>query len=167
MNIIFRSVITLILSMLSCASMVHADSKFYIGAKGGSMSTSLTGLGSATNLGVLLGYKMNKTFALEGEFTTTTSDGSVNGFGNWSVDTYSVYAAGRWGDKAYLKGKIGILSEDISISGGFVSGGGSDTGLSLGIGAGYSISDKINIEVEYTLIEEDIDFISLGVNYYF
>ena len=71
------------------------------------------------------------------------------------------------GDKAYLKGKAGILSEDISISGGFVSGGGSDTGLSLGIGAGYRLSDKFDIEFEYTIVEEDIDFISLGLNYSF
>jgi len=43
----------------------------------------------------------------------------------------------------------------------------SDSGLSLGIGVGYQFNNKISTELEYTIIEEDIDFISLGVNYSF
>ena len=160
----FTSIVFFLFAL--CTVNVYADNKVYAGVKGGTMITSLQGLSDANNIGLVVGYKFNKSFAVEGEFSTSSSDGDVAGFGSWSLDTYAVYAAGRWGSKAYLKGKAGFVHEKIDITGG-IGIAGSDTGLSLGLGAGYHFSDKVNVELEYTIIDEDIDFFSLGVNYTF
>ena len=37
-----------------------------------------------------------------------------------------------------------------------------DIDLSLGIGGGLKISDKAALELEYTIIESDLDFLSVG-----
>jgi outer membrane immunogenic protein len=40
----------------------------------------------------------------------------------------------------------------------------SDSGLSFGVGAGFDVAPNMMIEAEYTLIEQDVDFISVGLN---
>lgn len=155
-------------SLFMMSNQVLAENtNLYVGLKAGKMSADASGFDDATNVGVVLGYKLNNTFALEGEITDSSSDGSFSPSGKWSVDTTALYAVGRWGDQAYLKAKAGILNEDVSVSVPGSSLSGDDTGLSLGIGVGYHLNDRVNIEAEYTIIEEDLDFFSVGLNYAF
>ena len=43
----------------------------------------------------------------------------------------------------------------------------SDTGFSAGAGVGFRFNDHLSAEAEYTLIEADVDFLSLGINFHF
>lgn len=148
----------------------------YIGAKVGIMDADDVGgasFDSATNGGILVGYDFGSGdmgMAIEAEFTTTVSDGDISylgASGDWDVDTFAVYGALRYGQDFYFKAKLGYLNEDVSISGAGGSVSGDDSGLSVGLGGGYKFSDTMAIEAEWTLIEEDIDFLSLGVNFSF
>jgi outer membrane immunogenic protein len=83
------------------------------------------------------------------------------------TDTVALYGVYRTAGDLYFKAKLGILSEDASVKsiyGG--SSSGRDTGLSAGLGGGYHFS-YFSIEGEYTPIEEGVDFIGVGLNYYF
>lgn len=62
-----------------------------------------------------------------------------------------------------LKAKIGLISEkvDVNSKNGFYSESNFDTGLS--VGAGLAITPQVTVEDEYTVIEQDVDLLSLGL----
>jgi hypothetical protein len=147
----------------------------YVGAKIGAMDADVSGFDDATNLGIVVGYTFEPvsdgiSWALEGEFTTSVSDGDVNAFGSsgsWDVDTQALYGVLRIGGDLYGKLRLGYLREDVSASVAGVSADGSDDGVSGGLGVGWRASEQLSLELEYTLIEEDLDFYSVGANFAF
>ena len=149
------------------------DSPWYVGIQAGQFSVDLSEFDSTNGVGVMLGYKVNNLVSIEGALTTTGEDGDVTvqgvqGVGNWDLTTTAVYAAIRSSGNLYFKGKVGYLYEKVtaSISGLFYTSD-SQSDFSYGVGAGWRIGDGLGLELEYTIIEEDIDFISLGVNFGF
>lgn len=150
------------------ASAAVAEASLYIGLKAGVMASDISALDDATNGGLLVGYSFGP-FALEAEYTGPISEGDIQGFssGEWDVDTLALYAVVRTPGPIYFKGKLGVLNEDAKVSLSSISGPGSDTGASIGAGLGVSIPLIGNIEAEYTIIEEDFNFISIGFNYNF
>ncbi len=107
---------------------------------------------------------------IEGEYTDTVSEGDATFggiHGEWEIETYAIYGVFRTRGTLFFKGKIGYLHEDVSSTVGGFGATGSDSGLSLGIGAGLRIGHHGSIELEYTIIEEDVDYLSVGLNYYF
>ena len=128
------------------------------------MKSDVAGLDDAQNMGVVIGYELLPVglgdIAVEGEYTTTTNEGSTPVAGvNWGVDTTAVYAAFRSAGPIYLKAKAGYLYEDVSAG----PASGTDSGLSAGVGVGFGIGIA-QIELEYTQVEQDIDFWSAQVN---
>ena len=96
----------------------------YIGPSAGLMDADFDGFDDATNAGVLIGYdiftKEIFSVSLEGELTTTVSDGDVNysaGSGDWDIDTQAAYLAARLGERLYMKVRYGVsLLDDPEIS---------------------------------------------------
>ena len=150
-----------------------AGNPFYVGVKGGTMMVDLSEYDDASSLGVLLGYRITDdssgSVAVEAEFTnSSSSDITVLGkTGNWDINTFAGYLTYRTPGNLYLKGKIGFLNEDINVNivGANISG--SDSGLSIGVGGGWKLGTNAALELEYTVIEQDINFLSLGVNFSF
>lgn len=138
----------------------------YGGVKLGLVKLDVSGADDATNGGLVLGYEFagddSMRIAVEGEFTTALSDGDVTGGGNWDMNTAALYAAIRMGGEAYLKLKAGVVNANES--GAIVLT--DNTGGSYGIGAGMKIGDG-EIEAEYTILGENIDFLSIGYNIHF
>ena len=137
----------------------------YIGGKLGLMMPDGSGLDDALNIGVVLGMKLNEvevgSIAVEGELTTTIVDGDIRGGGDWNVTTLAGYGVYRSNGQFFFKGKLGLVYWDADVDG--VGGGGADDiDLSFGIGGGYKISEKASLELEYTILESDLDFLSLG-----
>jgi hypothetical protein len=151
-----------------------AESPFYLGLKAGKMMVDPAEFEDATSSGlVFVGYKFSNnpggSLAIEGEYTNSSSENItiLGTTGKWDIDTIAVYVAYRTGGDLYFKGKAGYLHEDVSanIAGASISG--SDSGLSLGIGAGLKIGKSNALELEYTIVEEDVSFLSLGFNFGF
>lgn len=162
-----------IFAFLATAS-AQAQTPWYLGVKAGLMNADVSGFDDATNIGLLLGYNFfddnRGAFAIEGEFTTTIDKGDVrigSATGDWEVDTWAIYAAFRTAGPAYVKAKAGYLDEDVSVGVAGTGVSGSDSGFSFGAGFGFRMGQKTSLEFEYTVIEEDIDFISLGLNTHF
>ena len=146
--------------------------KLYFGVKGGMMMNDISGFGDAINIGGVVGAPVNHlpqgTISVEGELTTTLSKGDVNYFGyngNWDITTLAGYGVFRTNGPMYLKAKAGYLFEDVGVSIGGIPASGSDSGLSFGVGGGMRLAGGQSVEIEYTIIESDVNFLSVGLNF--
>ena len=151
------------------APAMAVENPLYIGLTAGKMMVDLSEFDDANSTGILMGYRFTDDLAIEGGFTKSSSANlNVQGVsGTWDVDVFSIYMAYRTPGDVYFKGKIGVLNEDISASTSYGNFAGSDTGGSLGIGGGVKFAKNGTLELEYTLIEKNINFLSLGVNFRF
>jgi hypothetical protein len=144
------------------------DAPFYLGVKVGSMDADFSGFDRAVNIGVNVGYELMRdsrgALAVEGEYTTTASDGEISGGGEWDVDTLAAYAVYRTTGDLYVKGKAGYLNQDIKGTGAGATRitSSDDSGFAYGIGAGWRLDRKSSLEVEYTAASDELNFISLG-----
>jgi Outer membrane protein beta-barrel domain len=147
---------------------------WFLGASAGLMDNNVSGYDNATNVGALLGYDVythdSIAVSLEGEITTTASNGdvSINGLdGEWNIDTQAAYVAARLGDRVYLKVRYGVLREDTSVKIDGVSQSDTDTGGSWGAALGWMLTPQWGIQLGGTLVESDINYWNLGVKYHF
>lgn len=139
-----------------------AAADWYFGAKAGPMLIDTAGVGDPTNAGVMIGKEWGVVIGdvgVQGEFTTSTSKGKYAG-NDVSVDTQAIYGVFRTAGALYLIAKAGMLREDVKIGG--VSS--TDSGSSVGLGVGFSLG-VAQLELEYTQVEKDIAFLSLGVRF--
>ena len=151
----------------------------YIGAKTGVMMIDDEGIDAIDNMipiGLLVGYEVAPRMAIEGEFNYKITGGGFNytacadegGLDMWTLGAYFAY---RYpvGDNLYLKGKAGVLYESVSWDwpcglGDMFPDSDTDTGLSIGAGVGMKLSEKVTGEVEFTVLESDLNYISVGLN---
>ena len=155
----------------------------YVGVKTGAMMIGINGVDDITPIGILYGHGISRNFSVEGEFNFGLSGGDYSGSGGvgefdlWTLGVYGTYHL-PLSDKAYGKAQMGFLYEDkdfvysktfiytsappITIT---VDDSDTGWGLSWGLGGGYKINNRMNVEVEYTIIESDLDFLSIGINY--
>lgn len=148
------------LAGIAAAPTAAAD--WYFGANTGPMMIDTAGVGDPTNAGVLVGHEWGVVVGdvgVQGEFTTSINKGDYAG-NDVSVDTRAVYGVFRTAGAIYLVAKAGFLHEEVTIG----SASATDSGSSLGLGVGFSLG-VAQLELEYTQIEQDIGYVSLGVRF--
>lgn len=155
----------LILSGLLLSTQPVLANDFYIGAKAGKMMSDANGFADTNNLGVVLGYDIIGVVlgdvSVEGELTNSTGTASAPPPANdWEIQTAAAYAVFRSAGMVYFKGKAGVLHEKVKTQERTVN----DTGTSIGAGVGLSVG-VAQFELEYTLIEQDVNYLSLTVNF--
>jgi hypothetical protein len=155
---------TLCALLLSTGLLVatSASADIYIGAKTGPMMIDASGVDDPVNTAVMLGYEQGFILGdvgVEAEISRTASDGEFAG-NKVEVDTEALYLAVRTPGVVYFKARAGILHEEVSIG----SASEDDTGASMGVGLGFGLG-ILQIEIEYTVVEEDIDFLSVGIKF--
>lgn len=152
------------MALAAVLSMVAASASagdLFFGVKTGPMMVDDSAVKTdPTNVGVLVGYELGLVLgdlAVEGEFTTSTSDGEVKGGSKFDVDTAAAYLAFRTAGPFYFKAKGGYMN---------VEGDSSDSGASYGVGLGFGIGIA-QLEVEYTQtkVDPDVAFVSVGVQF--
>ncbi len=134
---------------------------WYFGVKAGLMDGGVGITDDAVNAGFDIGYRHNRYLSTEVEYTRTVIDGETASGRDWEVNTLSGFVAFRSNTSIKLKGKIGITDVD--------TGGNDDLELSYGFGVGFPAAGGMT-EIEYTSIDNDygdLDFISIGVTYFF
>ena len=95
------------------------------------------------------------------EFDATFADVDIDSYwynSSSNLEAYGLYGVYRSSGEAYFKGKAGMVYEKI--------GSMSDTGLSVGVGGGIRL-ETVSLEAEFTILEEDANYFSVGVNYHF
>ncbi|SEA45905.1 outer membrane beta-barrel protein [Microbulbifer marinus] len=141
---------------LVCSSAASAEGGYW-GATVGLMDIDQRNVDSPLNVGLRGGYTLPSGWGFEAEYTNSLISGEADVFdGDVDVDVQTLAGYGTYrsyGD-LYFKGRLGVLYEDVSV-GRFSE---DDTGISLGAGVGFNYSPNTNVELEYTVIEEDIGF---------
>ena len=128
--------------------------------------------------GLLYGYGITQGLTIEGEvnvgisgggYERKDSSGTAYESGNykiWTVAGYGVYRLPIF-DYAYLKGKAGVLYENINRTSDILKRDTTGYGFAGGIGVGLIAAKKLTFEFEVTGIDADIIFYSLGIHYPF
>lgn len=130
---------------------------WYAGFKGAVVDAGDGVTDDAINAGFDLGYRHNRYLSTEIEYTDTLVEGETRGGNDWEVSTLSAFAALRTATPVKLKGKLGVTHiEDHE----------DDLELSWGVGLGFWAAGSL-MEVEYTEMDEDLEFISLGFNFFY
>lgn len=149
--------LTLTLCLMTSA---HAD--FYLGVKTGPMLVDIDGADDPTNVALTLGYEFGIVLGdlgLEAEFSRTLSEGEV-GDEDLEVESDGFYAAFLTPGPIYFKLRAGVVDNEVIIGDDADSDGGNAFGAGIGVSAGLA-----RFEIEFTRIDSDIDFVSLGVQF--
>lgn len=152
----------LILSLAVTPVAAQDTTTGYIGFKTGSLDIALTEFDPDTPRGFVAGFQKGP-FGVEFERVSADIDITIGSY-PYSIaipvdfSTTALYGVYRSEGNAYFKAKAGILKEEIDDI--------SDTGTSYGIGVGVK-SSAIAVEAEYTIIETDVNFFSVGANILF
>lgn len=96
----------------------------------------------------------------EVEVGTSVVKGDFNG-PDYRLTTAAGYVAWRSRGPIYFRLRAGMLYEHATVGG--VSD--NDVGLSAGGGVGWEIAEGHTLEFDYTLIEEDVHFFSIGYRF--
>ena len=156
-----KIILIIIAVVLLTPSSIYAKGKnnpLYFGLKGGFMDFGEGLSKSALNAGVDIGYQWGRHMSTEIEYTSSIMDGENAGGNDVDLTTFSAFAVFRSRTPIKFKAKAGLTDID--------GGGFSDIEFSYGIGVGFWSAGGL-MELEYTVIDDGLDFISLGVNYYF
>ena len=138
----------------------------------GGASYSIVDLGgvSPNAIGAHVGGKLSDNLAAEARFGIGMGDDK-----GWEVDNYfSVLAKGilpiQDGLSVYgLAGfsRVAVSTEVCGWFGGCISGSTSDSGLSLGGGAEFAMSNELSLTAEYLMMTGDVDVMSVGASFKF
>ena len=151
--------LAIVLCICSHQVLAQSDSEtseyapLYYAIKGGFMKPDGDDNDSALNIGGMLGQPVHRNFAWEADLTLTLADGEV-GEEDWDVTTVAGYAVFRGPGKNAFKGKAGIAYWNTDDE--------NDFSLSTGVGLGFRVRDTDMLDLEYTEIDDSVDFISIG-----
>lgn len=159
MSLIKKSILVAALGLFSFGAMA-GEPGVVAGVKFGNAMIDVDGLDDGSAKGVTFGYDFGNSWALE--LDVVQSEFDYPG-GSGDLDWMGVYGVYRSEGKAYFLAKIGALKEEISAEGESES----DTGASYGLGGGFRINDNFSLELEYTIIESDVNFLGLGARFKF
>ncbi|MEX2962965.1 outer membrane beta-barrel protein [Microbulbifer sp. 2201CG32-9] len=146
----------LALSLTSAAAMAQQGGAYW-GVTAGIMDIDLGNADSPFNVGLRGGFTSPSGWGFEAEYTNSLVSGEADLFrgpADVDIQTLAGYGTYRSHGDIYFKGRLGLLFEDVSIG----SASDNDTGISLGGGVGFNISPNTNLELEYTVIEQDVGF---------
>lgn len=148
-------------SSLFCAT-VQAD--LYTGIKAGTMLIGFDDVEVSedpSSVAVSVGYDFGSTggLALEAEASRTVTAGNVVG-NELEVQSQGVYIAYQTTGAVYIKGRVGFM--DASLSAGDLSE--DEGGETYGLALGFRLSG-FNVEVDFTAVDDDVSFLSLGFRY--
>lgn len=137
----------------------------YFGAKIGTMQVSFDfdeTDSDPTSIGILLGYRWDHVLrGLSGELevTRSISPGEVRDL-DLDVESQGLYLAYQTQGPLYVRGRVGLM--DASLDAGVLSEG--EGGETFGIAAGYR-RGAFAVELDFTSIDDDVSFFSIGLVY--
>jgi len=143
-----------------------ASAGLYLGVKAGVTDVEIEDITvdtSPTNAGLLLGYRFPSILSgLSAEFEMTGSvrDGEVLDT-DLGVTSRGIYAAYRTSGTFYLKARIGLMQA--KLTGDFEE---SENGETYGLAVGFKPPIiRLELELDHTLIDDDVGYTSLALIY--
>jgi len=116
-------------------------------------------------IGVTLGYSFAPNMTAELEYVTGETEiaGNLRGL-DVDVTTLAFYAAYRSSGPLYFIGRLGYVSIELAAE---ELTDNDETGLSYGVGGGYKLTPNLGFELDYTVVEEDTDWLMLSARFNF
>ena len=148
-----------------CSSIALAEGGYW-GATAGIMDFDFNDVDNPIGVGLRAGYSQVSGWGLEAEYVDSLVSGETEVLGKAvDVDMYSLagYVTYRSLGEIYIKGRLGLLYEDVTVG----SESSDDFGVSAGAGIGFVLGAKSNIELEYTVLEKDVGLWSGAFTYRF
>jgi len=154
-RVIISSIIALgLMSPGFTAEAANSDGHTFFGIKGGLMKPDGKNNDSAGNIGAVIGQSVTRDFSWEAELNLTLVDGEVGNNTDWDITNIAGYAVYRSQGDIGFKAKAGLTYWDTDND--------RDMSLSMGIGAGFRVGKSGMLDVEYTQIDDFVDYISVG-----
>jgi hypothetical protein len=146
--------------LAACLYTSAAAAEVVIGVKGGTAEFDVAGADPALNGSIQLAFDILDIgiadIALEGEYSTSLTDGEINTFlgpVDVSLETTGLYAALRTVGPIYAIARAGYAQTEIESNGLSAD----DEGVAMGVGVGFSMG--MRMEIEYTKYEPEFDVI--------
>ncbi|BFM13064.1 hypothetical protein R50072_32170 [Simiduia litorea] len=164
---LLRTIVATLLASLSFITHANeADEGFYMGLSAGVMNVDIGNASNPTNAAIQMGYHFSDMWAIEAQYSDSMRDGKVDlNYGYYTnrdfefgIQTLAAYGVFRTRGDVFFKAKAGLVREKVlSVN---------DTGASAGVGLGFRLgeSKRSNVELEATIIEADVLFLSAGFN---
>ncbi len=143
--------------------------RFSVGIKSGKALVTLFDDFSevSTDDGVALGFNIGYSFApeltVEFEYISSTTEvvGPARSL-DTDVTSTAIYAAYRSPDPVYFVGRVGFASVKLESD---IVPSATETSASYSLGGGYRLLPNLAFEADYTIVEEDVDWLMLSVRY--
>jgi outer membrane immunogenic protein len=177
-----NKIILLIISVTFSSALFAADgTDIYLGASYNTVSIDFANASveDSEGIGLVFGIDFGKNLAFETEYINSGKadmDYQVGAIESAKIQVRSLaaYAVFRTTGRVYFKGRAGLAANlvditDITCSGSFCINSLFDdgAGLAFSAGGGVLITEAMKLELEYKLINSDIDIFSLGLVYAF
>ena len=140
-------------AMLPCAAMAQSTNSLMFGGTVGFAKPHGSDNDAAMIIGGRLGQKIQGNFSWEADLNLGIIDGEIGAKRDWSINSVAGYGVYRTDGDVHLKAKLGVAYWDDDFD--------HDTSLSAGIGIGMRIGRGI-LDVEYTQINDYVDYITVG-----
>jgi len=178
-----NKIILLIISMTFSSILFAADgADIYLGASYNSVSIDFANasVDDTAGIGLVFGIDFGKNLAFETEYINSGKadmDYSVGNITSAKIQLRSLaaYAVFKTSGKVYFKGRAGLAINLVDITDIKCNGSSlcinslydDGAGLAFGVGGGILITEAMKLELEYKLINSDIDIFGLGLVYAF
>ena len=143
----------LVTAMLSFAAMAQTTNGLIFGGTVGFAKPHGSADDAAMIIGGRLGQQIQGNFFWEADLNLGLIDGEIGARRDWSINSVAGYGVYRTDGDVHLKAKLGVAYWDDDFD--------DDTSLSAGIGIGMRIGRGI-LDVEYTQINDYVDYITVG-----
>jgi len=140
-----------------------AGADVFFGIKAGSMNVDVPAKKNPRNMAAHLGFQLDNRradFSLMGEFNRTFSAGEARGGGDLEFESEAIFLRVRTANSLFVSFRGGIVQDKIIIDGDAQS----DDGILLGGGIGV-VAGRTRIQLEYTSIAGDANFLSLNIEF--
>jgi hypothetical protein len=140
-------------SLISSGVQAQSSQGLMFGGKGGFAKPHGSNNDSGFNIAGMLSKQIQPNVYWEAELSLGIIDGEVGKNKDWSINSIAAYGVYRTDGDVHLKAKLGVsywdddFDDDINLT----------AGIGLGIRAGRGV-----IDVEYTQINPDTDYITVG-----
>ena len=149
----FLLLLTIAASIVSGAVHAQSSDKLMFGGKAGFAKPHGSNNDSGFNISGVLSKQIQSNIYWEAELSLGIIDGEVGNNNNWNINSIAGYGVYRTNGNTHLKAKLGVSYWDDDFD--------DDFNLTAGIGLGFRVGRGV-LDVEYTQINPDTDYITVG-----
>jgi hypothetical protein len=145
--------IAALVALSSFPAMAQGADPLLFGGKAGFFKPDGPNSDAGVTVAAVLGKRIQGNLSWEADLSLALTDGEAAGNNDYKINSVAGYAVYRTEGNTHLKAKVGVGYWDDDFD--------SDLSLTAGIGLGFRMGRGI-LDVEYTQINDDVDYVTVG-----